>query len=90
MSQNINVSWMDEQVEEYPGLQGMYRFFCMLLFKRRMKYSDLYLLTYALNKKKYKDNEDKLKERILKDLAALYLYNNGKLPDGFKFIKQTI
>jgi hypothetical protein len=28
-----------------------------------------------------------LKEKILKDLAAIYLYNNKKLPDGFEFIK---
>jgi hypothetical protein len=47
----------------------------------------MYVLTYALHKKQYKDNEIALKEKIVKDLAAIYLFNNNKLPDGFEFIK---
>lgn len=78
---------MDETLEEMPEGQGIYRFFCFLLLKRRMTYANMYVFTYALNKKKYKDNEEVLKEKILKDLAAIYLYNNKKLPDGFEFIK---
>ena len=80
---NINLDWMDEYVEEVPGKQGKYRLFCLLLLKRRMTYSNLYLLTYALHKNNFKDNELALKEKILKDLAAIYYYNNKKLPDGF-------
>lgn len=83
MLDNINLDWMDEYVEEVPGKQGKYRLFCLLLLKRRMTYSNLYLLTYALHKNNFKDNELALKEKILKDLAAIYYYNNKKLPDGF-------
>lgn len=83
----IDTSWLDEPVEEFPGAQRIYRFFCFLMFKRRMTYSNIYVLTYAMYKKKYKDNEKELKEKILKDLAAIYLYNNGKLPEGFEFNK---
>jgi hypothetical protein len=87
MKKNIDVSWMDETLEEMPEGQGIYRFFCFLLLKRRMTYANMYVFTYALNKKKYENNEEVLKEKILKDLAAIYLYNNKKLPDGFEFIK---
>ena len=87
MDTNIDLSWMDESLEEMPGIQGIYRFFCYLLFKRRMTYGNVYVLLYALNKNKFKDNEVALKEKILKDLAAIYLYNNDKLPNGFEFIK---
>lgn len=84
MSENINVNWMDETIEEFPGNQGMYKLFCLIQFKRRMTYSDMYVFTYALHKNNYKDNELELKEKIIKDLALIYYHNNKKLPDGFK------
>lgn len=88
MSKNIDVNWMDETVENLPNIQGIYKLFCFLLFKRRMTYSNLYILTYALNKNKFKDNELKLKEKIIKDLALIYYYNNNRLPEGFKLEKK--
>lgn len=87
MNKNYNISWMDETIEVFPGAQGIYRFCCCLLFKRRMTYSNMYVLIYALNKNKYKDKELELKEKIIKELAAIYLYNNNTLPDGFEFIE---
>ena len=50
MNEDIDVSWMDETIENFPGNQGMYRLFCLLQFKRRMTYSDMYVFTYALHK----------------------------------------
>lgn len=88
MSKNIDVNWMDETVENLPNIQGIYKLFCFLLLKRRMTYSNLYVLTYALNKNKFKDNELKLKEKIIKDLALIYYYNNNRLPEGFKLEKK--
>lgn len=87
MERHFDFSWLDEPIERYPGYPGMYKFFCFLLLKRRMTYANLYVLSYALHKKNYKDNELVLKEKIINDLAAIYLYNNNKLPDGFEFIK---
>ena len=82
---SYDISWMDEKIDEYPKFNGLYRLFCLMLFKKRMTYSNLYVLSYALNKNKYKDNELTLKELIIKDLAAIYYFNNKKLPNGFKF-----
>jgi hypothetical protein len=84
MKDLFDVSWMDETVENVPGKQGVYRLFCTLLFKRRMTYSNLYVIAYALNKHKFKDNELLMKETILKELALIYYYNNNKLPNGFE------
>lgn len=87
MKQEFNISWMDETIEQLPKSQRMYRLCCYMLLKRRMTYSNMYVLIYALNKNKYKDKETELKEKIIKELAAIYLYNNNTLPDGFEFIE---
>lgn len=86
MFDDLNVSWMDEPIERVPGNQGRYRLLCFLLLKRRMTYSNMYVFTYALHKRKFKDNELFLKEKILKDLAKIYYFNNNKLPEGFEFV----
>jgi hypothetical protein len=49
-----------------------------------MTYANMYVFTYALHKNKYKDNELVLKEKILKELAQIYYFNNKKLPEGFE------
>lgn len=87
MEKKIDVSWMDETIEDFPGNKGVYKLMCLILFKRRMTYANMYVLTYAMNKKKYKDNEKELKEKILKELAAVYYFNNKKLPESFEFKK---
>ena len=81
----LNVAWMDETIERVPGNQGRYRLMCLLLFKRRMTYANMYVFTYVFHKNKFKDNERLLKEKILKDLAQIYYYNNKKLPEGFEY-----
>jgi hypothetical protein len=86
MNSKLNVEWMAEPIEKVPGNQGRYRLMCLLLFKRRMTYANMYVLTYALHKHKFKDNEIVLKEKIMKDLASIYYFNNKRLPDGFKFV----
>ena len=87
MEKNYDVSWMDEKIERFPNKNGFYRLLCLMLFKRRMTYSNMYVFSYALNKHRFKDNETNLKERILKDLALIYYYNTKKIPDGFEFEK---
>lgn len=88
MNQEIDiddVKWMDEKIENFPGKKGYYRLMCFLLGKKKLTYSDLYVITYSIHKNKFKDNELSLKEKIIKDLAMIYYYNNKKLPNGFEF-----
>jgi hypothetical protein len=85
MEFKYDAKWLDETIERFPGGQKRYRLMCLLLFKRRMTYGNLYVLTYGLYKDKFKDNEEKLKSKILKDLAYIYYYNNNRLPDGFEY-----
>lgn len=84
MNKEFDVKWMDETIEDFPGNKMLYKLMCIMLCKRRLTYSNMYVFTYAMNKKKYKDNELELKEKIVKDLALIYYHNNKKLPDGFE------
>jgi hypothetical protein len=84
MDNEFDIKWMDEKIEKLPSGNGLYKFFCLILFKRRMTYSNMYVFLYALHKSKYKDNELDLKEKIIKELASIYYYNNKKLPYGFE------
>lgn len=83
---NFNAEWMNEKVEKVPnGGQGMYRLLCAVMLKKRLTYKNLYVFAYALNKHKYKDNEQYMKEKIIEELAGLYYYNTGELPAGCEF-----
>lgn len=84
MEIDYNGNWLDEKIERMPGGQKRYRLICLLFFKRRMTYANMYVFTYGIYKNKFKDNEEKLKEKILKELAYIYYYNNKRLPDGFE------
>jgi hypothetical protein len=88
MNKEINVNWMDETIERFPGKQGFYRILCLMFLKRRLTYSNIYVFTYGIYKNKYKDNEIVLKERIIKELAMIYYYNNKCLPDGFEYTEK--
>lgn len=85
MKIDYDASWMDETIERMPGGQKRYRLICLLFLKKRMTYANMYVFTYGIYKDKFKDNEAKLKEKILKELAYIYYYNNKKLPDGFEY-----
>lgn len=85
MNINYDGKWLDEKIERMPGGQKRYRFLCLLLFKRRMTYADMYVYTYGIYQDAFKDNELKLKEKILRELAYIYYYNNNKMPDGFEY-----
>ena len=89
MNETLNVGWMKEPIQQVPGGQAKYRLICALLLKKRMTYAHMYVFAFAFHKKRYKNNEQELKTKILKDLAAIYYYNNKKLPDGFTINKRT-
>lgn len=86
MYQNeFNTDWLSEKVERIPnGGQGMYRLLCTLMLKKRLTYRNLYVFAYALNKHKFKDNEMRMKQLIIEELAKIYYYNTGQLPNGFE------
>lgn len=81
----VDSDWINEYIENFPGNKFLYRLICILHLKKKMRYIDLYLFTYALYKKSFKKNDTVLKEKILKELAGIYYYNNKKLPYGFNF-----
>lgn len=83
-----NVAWMDEDIERMPDGQGKYKLLCAIFFKKKMTYGNMYVFAYAMHKNRFKDNERILKEKILKDLALIYYYNNNRLPEGFKTIEK--
>jgi hypothetical protein len=83
---NFNVDWFNENVEKVPnGGQGMYRLLCAVMLKKRLTYRNLYVFAYALNKHKFKDNETRMKQMIIEELAKIYYFNTGKLPIGIEF-----
>lgn len=87
MFNNVDIKWLDEEIKEFPSHKGIYKLLCLLLLKKYLTYSNLYVLTYALNKNKFKNRQNELKDKIIKDLVKLYLYNNNKLPYGFEYTK---
>lgn len=84
MNSKLNMDWMDETIEKVPGGQGKYRLLCLILFKRRLTYLNMYAFTYELHRHKFRNDENKLKIKILKELALIYYFNNHRLPDGFE------
>ena len=44
----------------------------------------MYAFTYELHRHKFRNDENKLKIKILKELALIYYFNNHRLPDGFE------
>ena len=85
MEKEINVNWMNETIKKVPGKQGFYKLLCAIFLKKRMTYNNLYVFSYAYHKKQFKDREEELKIKILKDLVSIYYFNNNKLPEGFDF-----
>ena len=82
---SFNVDWLNDEVEKIPnGGQGFYRLLCTLMFKKRLTYRNLYMFAYALNKHKFKENEVRMKQLIIEELAKIYYYNTGNLPIGFE------
>lgn len=77
-----NIAWMDEKVERLPKTNGLYKLLCLILGRKKLSYSELYLLVAHLAKEKLGEKE--AKEQALNSVIELYKENNGHLPDGIE------
>lgn len=87
MAEKLNIDWMDEPLKKLPKGQGLYRLLCILLLKKYLTYSNMYVFIYGLNKHNFKNRELELKTLIIQELASIYYYNTQKLPNGFELRK---
>ena len=77
-----NLEWMEESVEKIEKNNGFYKFLCFFL-GRKMKYKELYMLLYAVNRKSM--GEEKAKQwAFLKALKTYKFLNDNKMPEGLK------
>lgn len=77
-------SWMEETVTDVPYNKRLYRFMCFFLGKRKkkLKYREVYMILWALNRKDKDDIE--CKKKALEKVIELYQYLNNKLPEGIE------
>lgn len=81
----INLSWLDKKVETIENHKLLYFFIRLFLFKikRKLKYKELYLIFYGIERKKY--GEEMAKKIALNRTLKVYMdNNNGLLPKGYK------
>lgn len=73
-----NLEWTNEKIEKVPHKNWLYRLFCLLTFRKRMSYKEMYLFLSELNRKT--DGEEKAKKTAFKRIIDFYEYNNGNRP----------
>lgn len=73
------MKWLDEKIEKLPKNNGIYKFMCMFLGKKRLSYKEMYLLVMNLNKNKL--DEDEAKKAALYEIVNLYKFNNNTFPN---------
>lgn len=73
------MKWLDEKIEKLPKNNGIYKFMCMFLGKKRLSYKEMYLLVMNLNKNKL--DEDEAKKAALYEIVNLYKFNNNTYPN---------
>lgn len=74
-----NIKWMDEKINSLPKNNGIYKFVCLFLGKKKLSYKEMYLLLFNINKSKM--DETKCKEIVMNELINIYYFNNKKLPN---------
>ena len=79
---NTDLEWMHEKVTTIKNHEFLYKFMCFFTFRarRKMTYSELFLIFYGLHKRKIGDR--KAKELSLNTIIKIYTENNGKKPEG--------
>lgn len=78
MDNNINLDWFNEKVESLEHNNGLYKFVCFFLGKKRLSYKELYIILCRLNENKLKENT---KSIVMDNIIKLYYFNNNKMPN---------
>ena len=75
------MNWLEETVESVEHSNWLYKACCWFLLKpkKKLTYSELFMILYGLNKKAlgYED----AKKFAFKQLIEVYKWNNNKEPD---------
>lgn len=76
---NQDFSWMNEKAPTIKGHEFFYKVICFFTFRarRKLKYSDLYLIYYGIHKRKMGDKKAKVK--AFNTVLKIYKENNRKL-----------
>lgn len=69
-----NIKWMDEKIKSLPVNNGLYKFVCAFLCKKKLSYKEMYLLLLNINKNKLPENE--IKKHIMEELMNIYKFNH--------------
>lgn len=73
-----NLEWTSDKIEKVPYKNWLYRLFCLVTFRKRMSYKEMYLFLSELNRKV--DGEEKSKKKAFERIIDFYEYNNGYRP----------
>ena len=73
--------WLNETVESVEHSNWLYKFCCFFLGRRKKKltYSELFMVLYGLNKNGLGPEE--AKKFAMEKLVEIYKWNNNKEPD---------
>jgi hypothetical protein len=72
------LEWTDEKIDKVPYKNWLYKLFCLLTFRKRMSYKEMYLILVEINRKI--DGEEKSKQAAFKRIMDIYEFNNGHRP----------
>ena len=78
----MDTTWMNESVASVPRNNWLYRLSCFFLLRKRLRYSDLFLILLRLNEKRLGYEESR--KRSFQEILRIYKYNNNKLPNGIE------
>lgn len=75
---DANLEWTNEILEKVPYKNWLYKVFCLVTFRKRMTYKEMYLILSEINRKAV--GEEKAKKKAFQRIIEFYEYNNGNRP----------
>lgn len=76
---NGDLKWLDEYVDKIKGHKFFYFFIRLFMFKRKLKYKELFLVYYGVNRNIMGERNAKIK--ALRTVLKIYKENNDKYPE---------
>lgn len=76
---NEDLKWLDEYVDRIKGHRFLYFFIRLFLFRRKLKYKELFLVYYGVNRNVMGEKNAKIK--ALRTILKIYKENNNKYPE---------